>query len=137
MVHVTAVIDLDGEFLTLVDRARQIVPVTPLPTPQEEKSKPAPENKAARLIIPEFDATDTPVADVIDSLSRKSKEVDPEKTGVSVVYSGPAANAQLKVSFRMRNISVLEAARTLANIAGLVLEEQSGTLHLKASPRVR
>ena len=123
-----------GEFLTLVDRARQIVPVTPLASAQsQEPAKPVvTDSKAAMLMLPEFDLNEQPILDAIDALSRKSKEADDEKVGVAIVYAGPGAGAQKKVTLQMRNISVLEAARMIASAAGLQLEEKGPTLVLRA-----
>jgi secreted protein with Ig-like and vWFA domain len=123
-----------AEFLTLVDRARQLVPVTPLVTAKPETNdKPlVTDSKAALLMLPEFDVTDQSVLDAINALTKKSKELDEEKVGVSVVYAGPEAAVQKKVTFRMRNISVLEAARTIASSAGLKLEQIGPTLVLRS-----
>jgi hypothetical protein len=121
-----------AEFLTLIDRARQLVPVTPVSTaPVAPETKPVVSGKASTLIIPEFVLKDTPVLDALDALTTKSKEIDPDKTGVAVVYAGPNAGAQAKVTLRIRNLPVFEIAKTIAESAGLQLNEVSGALVLR------
>lgn len=121
------------EFIQLIDRAKQLVPVTPLASlTKGSKEDTAAQGKAASLVIPEFDLSDTPLLDAIDALVKKSRELDPEKKGVSIVFSGGNNAAQLKVNLRMRNTTVLETAKAIASTGGLTLQQQGEILILKA-----
>ncbi|MHA3774572.1 YfbK domain-containing protein [Verrucomicrobiota bacterium sgz303538] len=121
------------EFIQLIDRAKQLVPVTPLASlTKGSKDDTAAQGKAASLVIPEFDLNDTPLLDAIDALVKKSRELDPEKKGVSIVFSGGNNAAQLKANLRMRNTTVLETAKAIASTVGLTLQEQGEILILKA-----
>ncbi len=121
------------EFIGLVQKASELVPLSAASTSDTTELRPkiVPQTKAAKLMLPEFSATDSPLLDVIDALAKKSREVDAEKSGVQVVYAGPSSGSQTRLTLRLNNVSVADAARAIASAANVTLAEEGDTLILR------
>jgi len=94
--------------------------------------------KLGRTKVPEVNFRQAHIRDVVHFLSRASRDHDPKKVGVNMIWSGDAADLKKRrplgeqgkadgadesgvplITFRARHISVLEALNLVTQIAGL------------------
>lgn len=96
------------------------------PTPEASMKNP-PSGKAAALadaiVLPQAAFEEVPLPSVLEVLQQKSRELDPEKKGLALVLKAPGEPAVngIKITLTMRNISLFEALRHVAQLAGLEL----------------
>ncbi|MDQ3625023.1 MAG: hypothetical protein M3463_21515 [Verrucomicrobiota bacterium] len=95
---------------TLLSAALAAVAVFAAPPPNQPK--------AARIIVPKIVLKEAPVQTAVRFLMAKSRELDPDKTGISIVLTG-AEGTTTRVSLDLANISIAEAAKKLAEAADL------------------
>ena len=86
--------------------------------------------KAAQIILPKITFNKAPVAIAVRFLNAKSRELDPEKTGVAIALTGHE-DRQTRVSLDMTNISVVDATKKLAEAANLEMRMNGETIVLK------
>jgi beta-lactamase regulating signal transducer with metallopeptidase domain len=88
--------------------------------PAESATKPTALKRAEKMTLPRLVLRDAPLSDALDFLRRKSVELDPEHKGINfVMYLPSEANPKLSVS--LNDIPLSEAARAVANAAGLAI----------------
>ena len=77
--------------------------------------------KSRKLIVPSIEFIDRGVTDAIDYLREKSKEIDPERTGVQIMVTGQSRgkNVDKKVTFSLQNVPLYDAIRYLCLQADL------------------
>ena len=79
--------------------------------------------KSKRLIIPSVEFIDRSVNDAIDYLREKSKEIDPERSGVQVMIMNQGKDGvrleDRKVTFSLQNVPLFEAIRYICLQTGL------------------
>jgi beta-lactamase regulating signal transducer with metallopeptidase domain len=87
--------------------------------------------KARKIVIPEINFHDTSLSDAVKFLRQQAVELDAEpdvsKRGINIFIKLPGNDAPLpQVSLRRNNISLAEALREVAALAGFQLKAGSG-----------
>ena len=84
------------------------------------------EEKLKRIRISEVDMQDTTLASAVDFLRRAGREGDTfspeEQKGINIGLSIPEAQQAQTVTFQARNITLLDALKTLTRLAGVRYE---------------
>lgn len=73
------------------------------------------------LIIPSIELRNASLAQTVEYLQTKGRELDPEKKGLNFIVKAPPSHAGLIISLTLKNIPIGEAARYAAELAGLKL----------------
>ncbi len=90
-----------------------------LPTITALAADPPPKQaKADQIMLPKLVFNKATVPEAVKFLTRKSRDLDPAKTGVSIVFTGPTDDAT-RVSIDLSNISIAGAAKKIAEAANL------------------
>ncbi len=82
------------------------------------------ETKARSLIFPEIDTREASLTDLLSFLSKESKRLDPEKTGINIVSTVSTECPQhrdLTMTISLRNIPLLQALEYIAQLNDLKL----------------
>jgi beta-lactamase regulating signal transducer with metallopeptidase domain len=104
--------------------------VTHPPLPDNGKKWP-PQEMAERLILPGIEFHEASLPEVVTYLVAASKELDPAKSGVPILQD-PQAGKDVKITLTLANISVAEALRYVADLAGAKLRYESYAVTLRA-----
>ena len=91
----------------------------------------SPKSKAATIILPKITLNNAPIQIAVRFLTVKSRELDPDKTGVTILLTGPE-DKQTRVNLDMANISVADAAKKLAEAANLEMRMDGESIVLKS-----
>jgi beta-lactamase regulating signal transducer with metallopeptidase domain len=109
-----------------------------LPPAQEADQTPAPVEegpamkKAKAIIIPKIELREATLAEALDFLRMKAKELDPEKTGVNLVLE-PGATSDAKITVSLVNIPLLEALHYVASLANFEYQVQPNAIVVQPS----
>jgi hypothetical protein len=100
----------------------------------ENKAAPGPaaaiRRKAETIMIPRLELREATLAESVDFLRRRVRDLDPEKLGVNIVLQN-APNPGPRVTLSLSNVPVLEAVKYVANLANLEVELQPTAIVLK------
>lgn len=75
--------------------------------------------KAGEIIIPRVQFRDATVAEAVDFLKVKSKELDKDKHGVNIVVRAGGPTPSPRITLDLKDVPVSEAIRYVAELAGL------------------
>ncbi|MDX6765793.1 MAG: hypothetical protein SFU85_03280 [Candidatus Methylacidiphilales bacterium] len=76
--------------------------------------------KLTSIIIPQVDFSDATIADAATFITNRTRELDPEGTGVSVIVKNEGVNSSSKpFSLRLNNVPAGEVLRYITNLAGV------------------
>jgi len=90
--------------------------------------------KARKIIIPQMHFSKATLQEGLDYLRMKSRDLDPEKTGVNLVLcTTPSTEKPKPLSFLLTNISLYDAFNAISKVEGYNLIESQDALIL-ASP---
>jgi hypothetical protein len=86
--------------------------------------------KAETIILPKLDLRGSLLAESIDFLRARAKQLDPAKEGVNIVFQPAAQDRDQRITLNLTNIPLSEALRYVANLVSfeVVAEERSITL---------
>ncbi|WP_395746764.1 M56 family metallopeptidase [Prosthecobacter sp.] len=103
-------------------------PATVIPAAQ-----PSPlEAKAAAIIIPQVQFQGVTVAEAVEFLRIKARELDPDKKGVSIIVRAEGVAPGTRISLDLRNVPLTEALKYTAELFGLGLTVEPYAMVLKA-----
>jgi beta-lactamase regulating signal transducer with metallopeptidase domain len=87
------------------------------------------------IIIPELIVSETPLTDVLDFLSAKSRELDPAKQGVNLVHLPAEGSPEPRITLTLKSVPLSEAIRYVAALSDLEVEfgDPSVTLRPRAT----
>jgi hypothetical protein len=91
---------------------------------QTKTSEPEPKaiiKRAAQIIIPNVEFKQASLAEAIDFLRAKSKQVDPQKQGVNIILNPQAKLSNAKLTLDLKDIPLTEAMRYVTELAGMKL----------------
>jgi general secretion pathway protein D len=94
---------------------RQDNPVVPIRRSNQFKIN----QKLKTIIIPQIDFQGASIEDAASFLSLKSRELDPEKEGVSFIVKDKAKEDAKPFSLTLQNVPLGEALRYITNLAGV------------------
>jgi hypothetical protein len=92
----------------------------------------SPLTKAEQLIVPKLSFKKATVHEAAKFLTRMSRNLDPAKTGVAIVFAAPAAD-ETRISLELANISVAGAAKKIAEAAKLELRVEGESIVLRST----
>lgn len=113
---------------TLIKAAAGDAKEPPLPAPAGA------EKKAAAIIIPRLNFREATLAESIDFLRAKSRELTPDHAGVNFVNQSGPAGGQAKITLDLTNVPLFEAARYVASLAGVELTTTPDALLFGGEP---
>lgn len=89
--------------------------------PIPESTDAAVQAKLSKIILPRIDFRDTTLSECVKFLNRKSKELDAQSTGVSVVIdpSIPPSTTGLRLTLQLNNLPEMETLNYVAHLCGL------------------
>jgi beta-lactamase regulating signal transducer with metallopeptidase domain len=87
------------------------------------------------IIIPELIVSETPLTEVLDFLSEKSRELDPAKQGVNLVHLPAEGASAPTITLTLKSVPLSEAIRYVAALSDLEVEfgDPSVTLRPRAT----
>ncbi|HEV7405373.1 MAG TPA: M56 family metallopeptidase [Chthoniobacteraceae bacterium] len=103
---------------TLVKESAAAAQKPPLPAPVATNGA---ATKAKAIIIPRLNFREATLAESIDYLRAKSREFTPDHAGVNLVNQLPPSATPAKITLDLKEVSLLEAARYVAKLAGVEL----------------
>ena len=73
------------------------------------------------IIFPKIDFRDATLTEIIQHLNIKSKELDPQKTGVPITITPSArqSTANVRITLTLKNVPQVEAIKYITNLANL------------------
>lgn len=90
----------------------------------------SPPTKAEQIMLPKLSFKKARVHEAVKFLTRKSRDLDPTKTGVVIVFAAPP-NDETRVSVELADISIAGAAKKLADTANLEMRSEGDRIILK------
>ena len=94
--------------------------------PAEAKGDPVPTTEldqtrklAERTIIPKVEYREASVPEIFTHITKVSKDLDPNKTGVVFELSPTAKAADSRVTISLRNVPLIELVKYVTNLANL------------------
>jgi hypothetical protein len=76
--------------------------------------------KLNNIRFPQVEFRDASVRDVVDILNRRSREMDAEKQGVSIIMDGVAESADMpRITLALSNVPLVEVIKYVTNLANL------------------
>lgn len=69
--------------------------------------------------LPGVEYRDARISDAFEQLADAARDADPDEVGVNIVYRGPTGEAAPRVTMSLRRVSLYDAIRYLAQVAGL------------------
>ncbi|WP_395752373.1 M56 family metallopeptidase [Prosthecobacter sp.] len=109
---------------------KAVAPASPVTAPA---GKPSPlEAKAAAIIIPQVHFQNATGAEAVEFLRLRSRELDPDKKGLNILFRAEDMPANASISLDLRDVPVSEALRYTADLLGLSLTVEPYAFILKA-----
>ena len=103
----------------IVEKYRQSTGQTPQPAgPAVDANAPRLKKKAAAIIIPRVDFSNTPLEDAVKFLQAEAVAHDPEKQGVNLTLKNPGSSPA-KIYLVLREVPLTDALRYVASLAKL------------------
>lgn len=87
--------------------------------------------KASKLILPKVQFAQATVGEGLDFFRIKSRELDPAKTGVTIILVASEKANQTKVDLDLLNVSLADAVKYFAIAAGLEMTRDGEAIILK------
>ena len=89
--------------------------------PQPEKSDAVPQTlqKAQKLIVNTLQLNEMKLSDAIEFLRVKSREADPDKTGINIVFKDTRPAVEAKITLSLKNVTINQALNYVAQLGGL------------------
>lgn len=79
----------------------------------------APRKQVRETVVPRVEYRDEGVDRVFEHLSNRSRELDPEGSGINIIYRGPDGDAAPRITLSLRRVSLYDAIRYITQVAGL------------------
>lgn len=86
---------------------------------------------AAKLVLPHIELHELGLYEAIEFLQAQSRELDPDKKGVSILFNAPRDAKPPKITINLRNIPLLDAAKLVAQVSDLELVADERALRLE------
>lgn len=87
--------------------------------------------KLNSIIIPQVDFEEASIEDAVTFLANKTRELDPERNGVSILMKNASvASTSKPISLRLSNIPAGELLRYITNIAGVKYKVEEYTVYI-------
>ena len=87
--------------------------------------------KASKIIIPKLVFRQANVDEALAFFLKKSREFDPEKSGVPIILVNPEKTKAVKVDLDLVNVSLADAVKYFAIAAGLEMTRDGEAIVLK------
>ena len=89
--------------------------------PKPESTNPALQAKLNKIIFPQIDFRDATLSECVDFINAKSKTLDPQRVGISVVIapSTPPSTTGLRLTLSLKNVPEMEILNYMAYLCGL------------------
>jgi hypothetical protein len=88
--------------------------------------------KASKIILPKIEFRQATVDEALAYLRKKSREIDPDKSGVTIILVASEKAKEAKVDLDLLNVSLIDAAKYLAIAAGLEMTRDGEAIILKS-----
>jgi hypothetical protein len=89
--------------------------------------------KAQAMRLAKLEFREASLAEAVEFLRKKSVELDPEKKGLNIVLKAPPNLVQTKITLSLRDVSLYDAARYVANLGALIVEPEESALLLRVA----
>ena len=106
------------------DKPSPAKPAQPSPVPAGK----TPLEKAKTIIIPHLALKDAKLSEVVEFLTKKSKQLDPEKTGVTLVLDRSQELGATRITLDLKNVPLGVALKYITDLAGTGLREEENTI---------
>ena len=94
----------------------------------QAKREPSPaEVQANKIILPKVQFQEATLAEAVEFLRIKSRELDPEKKGLNILLK-PGGDPKARITLSLKDVPALEALRYCAELAGHQLSADENTL---------
>ena len=111
--------------MTVEPFAVTLAPAAKKPIEATADSKPADASRADKIIIPSVEFRDATLAESIEFIRIKSRDLDPDKKGINILLKGDGGSA--KITLSLKNVPVSEALRYCVELAGQKLSADENT----------
>ena len=91
---------------------------------------PPKQTKAEQIMLPKLAINKARVHEAVKFLARKSRDLDPAKTGIAIVFAAPADD-ETRVSLDLANVSIDAAVKKIAEAANLEMRVDGDNITLK------
>jgi hypothetical protein len=88
--------------------------------------------KAEQIMVPKVSFKKATVHEAVRFLTRISRNLDPEKTGIEIVYAGPADD-ETRITMDLASLSVAAAAKKIAEAAKAELRVEAARIVLEST----
>ena len=88
--------------------------------------------KASKIILPKFEFRQATVDEGLSYFRKKSRELDPDKSGVTIVLVASEKTKETKVDLDLVNVSLSDAVKYFAVAAGLEMTRDGEAIILKS-----
>ena len=95
--------------------------------------KPATESPTSKIIFPSLDFRDATLAECIDFIRIKSRELDPDKKGTNIILK-PGGNEAARITLSLKNVPLSEALRYCAELTNHKLTSDAQSYFLAPVP---
>ena len=93
---------------------------------------PAETTKASKIIVPRLNFRQATVDEGLSFLLKKSRELDPDKSGVPIILVASEKGKETKFDLDLVNVSIADAIKYLAIAAGLEMTRDGEAFVLKS-----
>jgi len=87
--------------------------------------------KAKRIVLPSMEFVEAPLPSVVEFLVAKSRELDPEKVGLTIILRPPPGAKPPAITLNLRNVPLLKALGYIAQLANMELAASDHALRLE------
>jgi len=98
------------------------------PKPGAAAAPAAAAQRAAKIVVPHMEFQEASLADVVNFLTFKSRELDPDKKGINILVHVPKEAQAARITLNLRDVPLLDAVRYVAGIAGLKMTASENAL---------
>ena len=123
--------DARQHIAAIVGRSGGLEPINKQPVDQQRQLKSPDATKASKIIIPRVNFQQVTVDEGVAFLRIKSRELDPDKSGVPIILVASEKAKEARVDLNFLNISVADAAKYLAAVAKLEMSRDGEAIILK------
>jgi len=88
--------------------------------------------KASKIMLPKLEFRQATVDEGLEFLRKKSRDLDPDKSGVPIVLVASETAKNVRVDLNLMNVSIADAAKYLAIAAGLEMTRDGEAIVLRS-----